>query len=350
MGQATDGPNTSERLLVIPVCLWSSEDVCLAPFSIAPEVRLLPVEYDEAVPLLRCVEACVNSTPARLHPRLPTNIEQCTHLLTADAVLMESYFRSSDPEDWLRPVVSYMLSHRQMSDVLAPPLERVFTSFLIAGRTIVTYAGCFAVADCGSVPKIADWMPVDGGMPYHLAGDWSDLHDAYLSKEPASCETLRLVKAIYAGLRRCKGKTRRPLTASDVFHRALNQKEWHVRFLLLVIALEALFSEGASELAHQVSERAASLLEPPGEGRIERYRKLKEVYRLRSKIVHGAQPIRPAWARDVQQFTGLLRDAEDVVREALRHVLTRPDITSIFCASSSELRRYFDVVTLGESR
>ncbi len=53
-------------------------------------------------------------------------------------------------------------------------------------------------------------------------------------------------------------------------------------------ALEALVSSSSSELTHQVAERAACLLEPPGEARLDRFKKLKEAYGYRSCAVHGA--------------------------------------------------------------
>jgi hypothetical protein len=52
--------------------------------------------------------------------------------------------------------------------------------------------------------------------------------------------------------------------------------------------LEALVSSSHSELSHQVAERVASALNPPGLARLETFRLVKRAYGLRSKAVHGA--------------------------------------------------------------
>lgn len=52
-------------------------------------------------------------------------------------------------------------------------------------------------------------------------------------------------------------------------------------------ALEALMSSSASELAHQIAERVAFLLEPPGATRLDRFRHIKAAYNYRSRAVHG---------------------------------------------------------------
>jgi hypothetical protein len=52
--------------------------------------------------------------------------------------------------------------------------------------------------------------------------------------------------------------------------------------------LEALLSSSSMELTHQVAERAACLLEDPGDARLDCFRKVKIAYGFRSKAVHGA--------------------------------------------------------------
>ena len=55
-----------------------------------------------------------------------------------------------------------------------------------------------------------------------------------------------------------------------------------------ITALEALVSSSTTEVTHQVAERVACLLEPPGDARLDDYRQIKQAYNLRSKVVHGA--------------------------------------------------------------
>jgi hypothetical protein len=52
--------------------------------------------------------------------------------------------------------------------------------------------------------------------------------------------------------------------------------------------LEALVSTAQTELSHQVSERVAAALTPPGEKRIALFKQVKEAYGFRSRAVHGA--------------------------------------------------------------
>ncbi|TVZ66168.1 HEPN domain-containing protein [Rhizobium mongolense] len=52
--------------------------------------------------------------------------------------------------------------------------------------------------------------------------------------------------------------------------------------------LEALVSTSQQELSHQVSERVAAVLHPPGDDRITTYKLVKQAYGFRSKAVHGA--------------------------------------------------------------
>lgn len=53
-------------------------------------------------------------------------------------------------------------------------------------------------------------------------------------------------------------------------------------------ALEALVSSSSAELTHQISERVAALLEPPGEARVELFHSLRRGYGMRSQAVHGS--------------------------------------------------------------
>jgi len=55
----------------------------------------------------------------------------------------------------------------------------------------------------------------------------------------------------------------------------------------LVTILETLLSTGTAEIAHQISERVAILIGHSPDERLKVYRKMKELYGLRSRITHG---------------------------------------------------------------
>ena len=59
-------------------------------------------------------------------------------------------------------------------------------------------------------------------------------------------------------------------------------------YLSLTTVFEALLSPGGTEITHQISERASYLLEHDEEGRYAIYKRMKQLYKTRSQLVHGA--------------------------------------------------------------
>lgn len=78
------------------------------------------------------------------------------------------------------------------------------------------------------------------------------------------------------------------------------------------IALEALFGGGQGEISYRISLRIAVLLTEVGQRR-ELFRRMKQSYEARSRVVHGS----PA-KQDLQE---LLSETEDVLRLSLRRAL-----------------------------
>lgn len=87
----------------------------------------------------------------------------------------------------------------------------------------------------------------------------------------------------------------------------------------------------SSELVHRISLLSASLLEPRGQRRKERFEHFKRLYGLRSKAVHG-EPLSPEkMSLALNQSYGLLRDLLllSIERE---HVLGKADFDdAVFC-------------------
>ena len=72
------------------------------------------------------------------------------------------------------------------------------------------------------------------------------------------------------------------------FSSSYDRAELSDRLLDLVIALEALFSDGDSgSVTFKIATRCAGWLYPPGEHRLSLFRFVKDVYGLRSDVVHG---------------------------------------------------------------
>jgi hypothetical protein len=81
---------------------------------------------------------------------------------------------------------------------------------------------------------------------------------------------------------------------------ARQAKDVGLKISLYVTALEALVSSSSTEVTHQVAERVACLLEPPWKGRVDAYRKMKQAYSYRSKVVHGASFKESAFAHLIE--------------------------------------------------
>lgn len=75
--------------------------------------------------------------------------------------------------------------------------------------------------------------------------------------------------------------------ALGYFWSGLTTTHGELTFVSLCMALEAVASTSSSEITHILAERCALLVETTAAGRLETYEEIKNLYRLRSKIVHG---------------------------------------------------------------
>ena len=80
-------------------------------------------------------------------------------------------------------------------------------------------------------------------------------------------------------------------TALRRFNSSYEKRDLADRLLDLVIALDALFGDGEpGSITYKVAMRGASWLYPLGDGRADAFRKIKRLYGLRSRAVHGGAP------------------------------------------------------------
>lgn len=120
--------------------------------------------------------------------------------------------------------------------------------------------------------------------------------------------------------------------------KALREYDGANRFILLWIALEALFgpSDGR-EMTHRLSHRLAFFLgETPEEAKAI-FREGKEGYRWRSKIVHGFH----VSGMTAERSLALTSFAEDVVRRSMNKILRDARLQAAF-ESDSEREKYLD--------
>ena len=103
------------------------------------------------------------------------------------------------------------------------------------------------------------------------------------------------------------------------------------------IALEALFSRGQGELAHQVAERAALFVGVPSARSLEVFRAVKQAYNLRSKIVHG-DVLKSA---KIEQLKEAARACDDILRSAEERLIEDQEAFDVLNGSDEDFKGYF---------
>ncbi|PZR28672.1 MAG: hypothetical protein DI535_05925 [Citrobacter freundii] len=98
------------------------------------------------------------------------------------------------------------------------------------------------------------------------------------------------------------------------FNTAYEITEPRAKFLMLMTCLEALFSAGRTEIAHTISRHLSMLFAKSPEEFQASYKSVKNLYNVRSKIIHGDNV--------KNDLHPLLLELEDLVRRALNHCLS----------------------------
>lgn len=106
---------------------------------------------------------------------------------------------------------------------------------------------------------------------------------------------------------------RRLNLAIKTFDDGANTGEPALYLLSMWSGLEALFSQSQSELSFRLSAAIAAFLEPPGRGCYDLQRRIKRLYDVRSKIVHGN-------AKSVD-FKEPLIQTDEVVRNVIIRII-----------------------------
>ena len=133
-------------------------------------------------------------------------------------------------------------------------------------------------------------------------------------------------------------------------------------YVAFCMALEAIASTAQNEITHILAERCAVLCHPPGPGRVEFYTQVKDLYALRSKIVHGRSAPRKGsvnWEtlaitakRSIVPRSQVLRMFA-VTTQVLVAVMSRPRLLEILHVRRSEekaseaLNEFFLALLLG---
>jgi hypothetical protein len=128
------------------------------------------------------------------------------------------------------------------------------------------------------------------------------------------------------------GTTGRLPTALRYYQQAFRSDiDWSMRFLGLMMAMEALFSHGASEISHQVSERTAFLLQQSPGKREGLYKQMRSHYSLRSRIAHGGTP-----NGEREELGDSFGQLLLILRNALARILGDSALLPLFRSASGE--------------
>ncbi|MEM9649744.1 MAG: hypothetical protein AAF969_14800 [Bacteroidota bacterium] len=108
---------------------------------------------------------------------------------------------------------------------------------------------------------------------------------------------------------------------------------------------ESLFSTSSNELVHKLSERIAYFLEHRPEKRLETYRKIKELYTVRSLIVHGAGINKKRHTK----LAGYSEQADDITRRFLHKILRSRELLNTFTKhENKDLEDYLNLMVFGK--
>jgi len=101
--------------------------------------------------------------------------------------------------------------------------------------------------------------------------------------------------------------------------------------------LEILFSTDSSEISHELAERVALFLGQTFEERKRIFNRVKGLYSVRSKVVHGDVFSKASLGR----LREISLDADDLLRQLLRLILDSDELCALFEGSKEAREEYF---------
>ena len=119
--------------------------------------------------------------------------------------------------------------------------------------------------------------------------------------------------------------------------RSLFASDAGLLYLLQWQVVEALLPDERTEITHQLSERAASLIAPFGADRRQHYKDLKRLYGQRSALVHGRGC----------KFKQEHKEMAAYLRAILKAVLLDSNHKAAFAGKDENLRAYLLGLILG---
>ena len=101
--------------------------------------------------------------------------------------------------------------------------------------------------------------------------------------------------------------------------------------------LEVLFSTDSSEISHKLAERVALFLGDTFEERKRLFDRVKKLYSVRSKVVHG-----DVFSEKKTKSVGAIsQDADDLLRRVLRRILVSDELCELFEGTLESREEHF---------
>lgn len=169
------------------------------------------------------------------------------------------------------------------------------------------------------------WTPVQANAirdHYVTPRGFSHLDEIYensdVNKIQAYSKYLLVLASRYENKHHCV------LKALDFFHETFRQYRYETSFLLLVIALESLYSYNNNNVAEQVAMGSAFFLEANAANRLDLYQQIKAVYDIRSKLVHGSRQ-KTNFYQDINLQKNTYLQAYKAVQVSLTQIIERDE-------------------------
>ncbi len=121
-----------------------------------------------------------------------------------------------------------------------------------------------------------------------------------------------------------EGKHHRVLTALDLFNEGLKQVRCDTKLILHVSAIEALFNFSKGETVEKVSLGGSRFIEKDISTRLNLYDEIKDLYNVRSAIIHGAKlgKVRgKVFYKDTKLQAEIAKLAYDVITKSMERII-----------------------------
>lgn len=119
-------------------------------------------------------------------------------------------------------------------------------------------------------------------------------------------------------------------------HHARSIRDITGKISLYCSAFEALLTTSASEVSHQLAERVALLIEDDPDRRMEVYRSMKEIYDVRSKMMHGKFPK----LRTDRRIEDVAQQCDEYLRKIIWSLVNAP-FPALQSTDETELDNHF---------